>query len=134
MTKEDWQKVEKALTGTYGFAKLQVDGREAHFQRELVTKNRLGIVTYIDGQWKGVWISAKEEYPEQKYLRKIEKYAWTPAQRAELKKWPKKMLKKYGYDPDKKRHYFSLIWPSANAIRRHYQKTFTSIELVEVVG
>lgn len=76
MTKEDWEKVEKALGGLYGFAKLTVDGREIQFQRQLVDKNKLGIVTYIDGHFLGAWIMGTEEHPEQKFLRKIEKFVY----------------------------------------------------------
>jgi len=134
MTKEEWGKVEKALSGTYGYAKLQVDGRAVLFQRQLVSNNQLGIVTFIDGEFKGAWISAKEERPKQKFLRRVERFSWPSKTRAELKKWPKKMLKKSGYDPDEKYHFFSPIWPNATALRRHYLKTFASIELVEVCG
>jgi len=134
MTKEDWGKVEKALSGTYGHAVIQVDGREVYFQRGLVTKNRLGIVTYIDGQWKGAWISGKEEYPEQKYLRPATRFMHSAKRRAEFKKWPKRIQKLFAYDVDEKLHYYDLIWPSVTAIRRHYEKTFQSIELVKVLG
>lgn len=134
MTKEEWAMVEKALGGLYGSAKLRVDGKEVQFQRELVSKNRLGIVTYVDGQWKGAWISAENEHPEQKYLRTIERFVYTEKTRKSWKKLSKRKQKEWGLDPDKKGRYFSPVWPSVTAIRRHYQKTFTSIECVEVVG
>lgn len=134
MTKEDWERIEKALGGLYGYAKLTVDGREVQFQRELVAKNNLGIVTYVDGHWMGAWISASNEHPEQQFLRKIEKFVYPAKTRKSWKKLSKRRQKEWGLDPDKKGHYFSPIWPSVSAIRRHYQKTFTSIELIEVVG
>jgi hypothetical protein len=134
MTKDDWARVEKALGGIYGYAKLNVDGRETLFRRELVSKNQLGIVTYVDGHMKGAWLSPREEHPERRYMRPFSRYIFPAKEREKIKKMPKWMKKGLRLDPDKKIQLFSSIWPSATAIRRHYQKTFTSIELVEVVG
>ncbi len=134
MTKEDWKRVEKALAGVYGFAKLMVDGKLITFERRQVSMNQLGIIVYVDGICKADWIGKSKEYPEQRFLRKIDSFLWTPKRRAELKKWPKRMLRKYNYDPDAKYHYFSMIWRNVTEIRRHYEKTFSSIELIEVFG
>lgn len=134
MSKKDWEKVEKALGGLYGFVKLTVDGREVQFQRQLVDKNKLGIVTYVDGHFLGSWIMATDEHPEQKFLRKIERFVYSEKLRKRWNRLSKRRQKEWGLDPDKKSHYFSPIWPSTTAIRRHYQKTFTSIELLEVAG
>jgi hypothetical protein len=134
MTKEDWARIEKALGGIYGYAKLQVDGREVTFQRQLVSKNSLGVITYVDGHMKGVWLSPREEYPERRYMRPFSRYIYPAKQREKIKKMPKWMKKDLRIDPDEKIQLFSSIWPSATAIRRHYQKTFTSIELIEEVG
>lgn len=136
MTKEDWAQVEKALSGTYGMAKLQADDFAVTFQRRLVSKNRLAIVTYVNGVMKGEWICPEDVHPEQSCLRPASRYMCKPKERAELKKIRKRTLRALGpaFDPDRRWHYFDLSWPSVTAIRRHYQKTFTSIELIEVVG
>jgi len=57
-----------------------------------------------------------------------------PRQRAEYKKWSKRDLKYLNIDPNKKFTMFTPLWPSVTAIRRHYQKTFENIELIEVIG
>ena len=136
MTREEWAKVEKALSGTYGRAKLKVDGHEITFQRQLVDKNKLGVVTFVDGHFRGEWISADKPCPEQKFLRPGSRFTHKPKARAALKKIRKKTREEWGdfYNPDSKWHYFSPSWPSVTAIRRHYQKSFQSIELVEVIG
>ena len=139
MTPEQWQQVEKALSGTYGYAKLKVDGREVVFSRGMVDKNRLGIITYVDGRWEAKWISSKTEYPEQRFLRPHEKYIYPQKRRDEFKKLPARVRKELvksvlRFAIDEKRKWFSPIWHNTVQIRRHYQKTFTSIELVEVVG
>ncbi|MFH1027797.1 MAG: hypothetical protein V1791_07335 [Pseudomonadota bacterium] len=134
MTKEDWAMVEKALSGTYGFAKLQVDGHAVTFERRLVTKNRLGIVTFVDGKFNFEWVSPKTDHPEQRFLRRKSELFYKPKERAEYAKWSKRLRKDCCFDIDKKFHFFTMTWPSATAIRRHYQKTFQNIELIEVVG
>ncbi|MGE4545813.1 MAG: hypothetical protein AB7D06_17110 [Pedobacter sp.] len=136
MTKDDWAKVEKALSGTYGYAIIQADGRRVTFQRCMVGENRLGIRTYIDGTMDGAWMMPKNECPERVYLRPDSRYIHSPKQRAKLKKLTKRVLKEMGdyWNPDAKYLIYNPSWPNATAIRRHYQKTFESIELIEVVG
>jgi len=136
MTKEEWQEVEKALGGIYGRAKIKADGFEVVFSRRLVSKNRLAIVTYVDGYMKGVWIDAGTEYPEQRCLRPASRYMCKPKERASLKKLGKRLRSSLGpaFDPDRKWHYFEVSWHSVAQIRRHYQKTFQSLELLEVLG
>ncbi|MGE4406068.1 hypothetical protein [Pseudomonas sp.] len=136
MTKEEWARVEKALSGTYGMARVKADEFVVTFHRRLVGKNRLAIVTYVDGYMKGEWIDAKDQHPEQRCLRPASRFMCRPKERAELKKLRKRVLKELGpaFDPDRKWHYFDPSWPSVTAIRRHYQKTFASIELQEVIG
>lgn len=134
MTKEDWEQVDKALSGIYGRVELQVDGRKVSFCRTLVGKNRLSIVTYVDEKIHGeAWLQ-KNNHPDSRYWQPKSRYLWKPASRREMKKMGKRRLQTLGYDPDEKQHYFEPFWPNATAIRRHYQKTFESIELVEVVG
>ena len=130
MTKEDWVQVEKALSGVYGFAKIKADGRLVSFSRGLIGKNRLVIATYIDGVFEFKWVLREGAHLERSYLKRSEKFYYTAAERAKLKKLPKK----YQSNIDKKIEQFSPFWNSGAEIRRHYQKTFASIELVEVIG
>jgi len=136
LTKEEWARVEKALSGVFGFATMRVDGYEVTFHRVRVGKNRLAIVTYVNGEFKGSWGLPDKEFPEQKFLRPASRFIYKPSQRAKLKKLPKRILKEWGdcWQPDEKFHYFDPTWPSTNAIRRHYEKTFNSIELIKAIG
>jgi hypothetical protein len=133
MTKEQWDQVEKALAGIFGMVVLQVDGHKVSFKKEFVAKNKLGIATYVDGYWKGIWFSSKEEHPEQRYLKPVYKFLFKPKRRAEMKKFPKRLLKAMEINPDEKYLMYTPLWSSVTEIRRHYQKTFSSIELIEAV-
>lgn len=136
MTKEEWVLVEQALSGFYGMARIKADEFVVTFHRKLIRKNRLAIVTYVDGYIKGEWIDSKKEHPEQRCLRPASRFMCKPKERAELKKLSKRLRKELGpaFDPDRKWHYFDVSWPSVTAIRRHYQKTFKAIELQQVTG
>jgi hypothetical protein len=134
MTKEQWQRVEEALSGTYGHVHLMVEGKKVTFQRTLVNKNRLGIMTYINGEFKGCWLGLNEQHEEQRYLRKRSKLLYSKKERESLKKLGKRFLKEKGLDPEKRFERYDPIWTSAGAIRRHYEKTFTSIKLIEDIG
>ena len=133
MTKEDWAKVEAALSGVYGRAVLMVDGRKITFNRSLIKKNQLGIVTYIEDELKGSWF-LEGDCPEKAYLCPYSKYVWSAKSRENCRKLGKKTLKRMDIDPDEKRHGVKPFWTNTQQIRRHYQKTFKSIELVEVLG
>lgn len=134
MTKEEWQKVEHALSGVYGRVKLKADGREVVFHRGQLKKNRLGIIVLVDGEIRWEAREPKNDHPDSRYWRPSSRHLWTDSSRREMKKMTKRALKRLGYDPDEKRHYFRPDWPNATAIRRHYQKTFQHIELMEVCG
>lgn len=71
LTKEQKQDLIDKLSYPWGRVSLQCDGHKV----DLVVK-RTGkgitfrVVTYVDGRWEGKWMSGKEEFPEQKFLRK----------------------------------------------------------------
>lgn len=136
MTKEEWALVEQAMSGTYGMARIKADEFVVTFHRRLYSKNRLAIMTYVDGVMKAEWIDSKNEHPEQRCLRPASRFMYRPKERARLKKLSKRLRKSLGpaFDPDWKWHYFELSWPNVTAIRRHYQKTFNAIELQQVTG
>lgn len=136
ITKEEWARVERAVSGIFGRAKLKVDGREVLLVRERVSKNGLGVVIYVDGSWEGSWIGvAKDDCPEQRYMCPHPRFRYPAKFRKELKKAGKRFCKKYGWgDPDEKVLIYYPYATSLTPIRRHYQKTFRSLELVEVIG
>ncbi len=133
LTKEEWEQVAKALSGYTGAVALVVDGRKVSFARGLVKKNQLGIMTYIDGTFEGAWLSHKEPTPETAFLKVISKFVWKESARSKFKKMSKRQLKQLDIDPDEKHYGRTPIWASASQIRRHYEKTFNSIELLEAI-
>jgi len=135
MNKEYWKKVEDALNGVHGHATLLVDGQEINFIRAIVKKNRLGIVTYLAGELNKEWCRPDIDFVEQKFLRPRSAYIYSSADRRQLEKMSARRRKMINAkDPDTKVKYYSLIWESVASIRRHYEKNFSDIKLVEVSG
>lgn len=130
MKKEDWAYVEEVLSGLYGSVDLKVDGAVITLQRRLIKKNQLGILTYVNGWIKGIWTDIEAGHPETQYLRPVSKLIYNAKERATLKKASKKTLKSLVIDPDARHNYVSLYWHSVSSIRKHYEKTFKSIELI----
>lgn len=129
MTKEEWKKVEDALAGLFGSVEMQVDGHRIKFVKTQVGKTRLEIMTYVDGWYRGEW---KEADPEYRYLRQVTRNLFPPKIRKGYLKLGRKFLKEHNIDVDIKFNYATPLWNNFVLIRRHYEKNFTSIELVEI--
>lgn len=137
MTKEDWQRAEKALSGHIGFVTLLVEGREIRFQRGLVKKNTLGIGMFVDDKMEREWSGLKNDHPEQRFYYPKEFFFWTAKSRAAIKKMSPARLKKEGLskgDENKKDITFTPMWPSVAAIKRHFSKNFPNAELIDAIG
>ena len=132
MTKDEWKKVDDALSGMYGFVELLVDGYEVEFHKKQVDKTSLKIMTYVNGWFRGKWT---EEDPEIKYLRRVEKSLWKKSEVEKMKKlYGKREWKKVKAKYEKKYSYYTPYWLSVTGIRRHYEKTFKDIKLVKING
>ena len=138
MTKAEWQLVADGLSGTWGIVELEIDGFNITLQRCLISKNRLGTMTYVNGEFKGKWITDKT-VREGDFLRPTKKHIYSAKMRNDIKKL-NKLLKKHpserikDLDPDMVYRSRSSFWGSVAAIRRHYEKTFTSIKLKKING
>jgi len=132
MTRQEWELVDRALSGLWGTARLRVDGREVWLDRALTGKNRLGIVVYVDGVIKTAWCGPPKEIPEQKYLYPQRRYKYRRKYRRILRKMSRKRRRELGVgDPDERWTCYLPVFPSVRAVRWHYGRTFESIELLE---
>ena len=136
MTESDWEQVEQTLSGLVGYVKLRADGRVVTFARGRISANRLGIATYIDGHFREAWCSFQSECPEQRYLRPVDRFLWPAKARIywrRLSARERKILQKERpelVDIHAKVRSYSPIWPSAKAIRRHYERVFAETEFL----
>lgn len=132
LTKEQMTELAQKLTSPWGSVKLLCDG----FKIDLIVSPLKGglsyrVVTYVNGQFKGLWVSSTEEHPEQKFLRKNVRPLYSAAYKAKLEKiYGKRHVanterfqnKIITYLPD---------WASGKAAISHLCKVCESIQVVQ---
>ena len=124
------QKVIDALSIPWGGIKLACDGREVTLQVKPFGVLRYRVMTYVDGVFKGAWISGDNEHPEQKFLRKKTVRVYSARQIKEFeKKFGKRRAAKYF--PNKEAHCFLGDWPSGRSAIIHLLKVCNSVELID---
>jgi len=86
LSKEQRQELEAKLSHPWGRVSLECDG----FKVDLVVEKGKGmtfrVVTYVNGCWKGEWISGNNSHPEQKFLRKSVRSLATKKQKDAMEK------------------------------------------------
>jgi hypothetical protein len=131
MNKSEWKLVTDALSGVYDRVELEVDGFEISLHRCQKAKNRLAIMTYVNGQFLGKWFS-DAACREGDFLRPTIKHLYPLKLRKSFKKTNKRHGTSIDYDAVIKSR--SPFWGSVSAIRKHYEKTFKNIKLKKING
>jgi len=130
LTKEQKTELAQKLTSPWGHVTLICDGFKVDLQVQRYTAMTYRVMTFINGEFKGLWVSSKNEHPEQKFLRKLVKPLYSPAFKAKLEKIYGKRafakeerfhLKLTSYVPD---------FPSGKAAISHLCKVSESIQVV----
>ena len=87
LTKQQRDELAAKLNHPYGSARLKCDGRRIDLQVQRFGKGvSYRVMTFVDGEWKGTWMSAKTEHPEQKFMRKSVRPNLSPTKRKEAEK------------------------------------------------
>lgn len=136
LSKEDWEFVKKQLdSGTYGRVELLADGFEVSFMRGLVSKNTIGIMTYVNGVFKMGWCSSLNGGPSEearRFFRTAKKSIQVVRGKERekyIRKWGKRALKEL--DARLSITYKTPVWGSFKALRAHLVKENVSLELVK---
>lgn len=131
LTKEQKAKLSAALSHPWGTVALICDGYRVDLQVQRAKAMTYRVMTYVNGQFLGKWVSDKEVFPEQKFLRKSIRPLASPAQKAKAEKilgkrvvakdpWYNKTLT--SYMPD---------WASGKAAISHLCKVCDSVEVAQ---
>lgn len=130
-TKEQWAEFEKQADSLYSSQTITCDGFELTVRKELVSKNQLGIMVYVNGCIKGEWLGReKPDCQEQRFMRPTERYVFSAKVRQQaLKILGKRLYAKERYE--QKLKLFSPFWTSAASLRRHLVKTCKSITILD---
>lgn len=129
LTKEQRDELAQELAHPYGRVELMCDGYKVVLHVERWKELSYRIVTYVNGEWRVVWICAPGEYPERKFLRYTEKFVHPARFRAQmLKLLGKRRYAKENYD--KKIGMWNIDWQTGKAAINHLHRVCDSIEII----
>lgn len=132
LTKEQWAKVEQAISGIVGSASLLCDGYVVQLE-VMRSKQKLVIGIYIDGSMAGEWVTDPGTLPEQKFLpiRSRSRYSAKDLKDME-KSFGKRWMKKKGYY--EKYQYCDLKHNTPKAAISHLKKACDHMHLLCAMG
>lgn len=131
MTKDQWLEVKSALSTPFGRVKLKVDGYDLALYVEQVKPLKYSIVPYVNGEFKGEWLSGKFE-ESKRFMRPVQVAVFKPAEKARMcKGLSKKLIKEFFGDINKTFTSYRWDWPSFDPLRRHLIANNKEIELLE---
>lgn len=129
MTKEDWKELEKYMRYPGATAHLLVDGYNVDLQVQ-VDKMQMLIAVFIDGKFKGKWLSEDCEI-RRKFAHRSKR---SIISKKEFAKRTKGLSKAVKDELQKNNTYYSYMpyFSSINALKRHLTANNESIELVKL--
>lgn len=138
LSKEQKEELARQLSMPWGRVKLLCDGYQVDLVVERTAALAYRVVTYINGQWKGAWVSGSQSHPEQKFLRKSVR---PTTSKAKLLAMEKKMGKRYFKQFCKDYPYwtshittYDITWASGKAAINHLCKVCDSVAIAEEEG
>lgn len=132
ITKEEWDRAEKALSNIYGYIKLKADGYEVTIHLERYGKYSLAMVVYIDGKIKGEWFAKDCEERRRFYCRKERSLLSSKKLKSIYKGCSKAAIKKAA--ERNKYETFEPVWKCFRSMKSHLLKNNADIEVIEIVG
>ena len=100
ITKEQWEKIKRELSGVYGSVKFKVDETELFVKKGFIAENKLAILVYINGA-----IQLGQGYTDSEVFNPITKKVWCTKTRSVYKpKVKEKLIKIWGKREAYKRH------------------------------
>lgn len=131
LSKEQKKSLASQLSHSWGAVDLICDGYRVALRVERYKTLSYRVMTYVNGQFSGKWISAKDNAPESKFLRKSVRPNYSPAKRRELEKaLGKRYVKNNPFFSGSITIYLPDWSPGAAAIN-HLCKVCESIEIAE---
>ena len=132
ITKEQWEDIEKRLSGIYGHVELKLDDKKIGIAKELIAENKLGLVVYIDGSFTLGWGMPSSELfnpiVEQLWHKRTKSYYSSREKTSLIKIWGKREVKKH-HDLDKKQTWYEPMFNKFSVLKSQFKK----IENLEVI-
>lgn len=129
LTAADWAEIEKQLGHLYHPVILKIDGYLVTLQLERIGKLRLAIVVWVNGAFKGEWIS-KDCEERRRFYRSRKRSLLTGRRRAAFVKDVGKRYASKSKLLTETFVYYEFYWASFAALKRHLVRNNQSIEWV----
>lgn len=131
LTKEQKTELAAELSMPWGNVALLCDGYRIALQVQRAKGTMTyRVMTYVNGQFMGQWMSGTKEFPEQKFLRKSVRPLYSTTKRLAMeKRLGKRAYAKYCKGMDAKITMFMPDWASGKAAIAHLCKVCESVEI-----
>ena len=136
ITDADWDEIKAMMDRPYGRAALIIDGFRVDLQQQ-ISKRKIVTVTFVNGSWKGEWLSAVEfTLPEAKH-EEARRFFRPRSRAVHSSKDIKTIQKIFGKrrakeEAEKRGHWFDPTWTSARSLRKHLEANNTEICVVKI--
>lgn len=133
ITKEQWTAIETTLTGAFGRVELLIDGFNVVLRIERLKELKFGIMTYVNGEFRGTWMKEDSEIG-MRFYRPVSKFMHDAKYRAQVikiyggKRCPKAKIEEI----NKKLVLRDPIWSNAKTLHRHFVKHNKELSLVKI--
>jgi hypothetical protein len=133
ITKEQWDGIELMLSGSFGMVELLIDGYKVTLQIERVKSLKYTIMTYVDGQFCGAWMT-KDNVIGLRFYRPASHFGHKAKFRNELikiyggKRCTKAKLEEF----NKKHTLLDPTWNNVKSMRRHFEKNNKDLSVVKI--
>lgn len=131
LTKEQKADAIKKLDTPFGYLELACDGYRVTLQVQRAKGLRYRVMTYINGEFKGIWAQSSTPAPEQKFLNKVTKPLFIRAHKAKMEKvFGKRAVAK---DPAYSKTISAYFpdWASGKAAINHLCKVCETIQVIQ---
>ena len=136
ISKEQWDKVESELAGTFGSALFKLGDHEISIQRVRKSESTTVLAVYIDGYIKGEWHTKEETRPdclEQVWRKRyISIYKQADIKQI-IKIFGKREAKKRYPNLNEKKEFLDCYFTTAKSLVRQF-KRIKGIELILIGG
>lgn len=128
LTKEQQKQIADRLSLPWSAAALRCDGHLVQLSVQRFKGMTYRVMTYVDGEFKGAWMSGQESHPQQKFMRKSVRPLVSPSDRKEAERLfgKRRVAKNPAFS--RKLTMYLPDWASGRAALAHLCKVCDSIE------
>lgn len=125
ITKEQWEEIEKGLSGSFGAVKFRLGEKEITLEKRFIKENVLAICVFIDGTMnqKIGWSGEHYDPIVEQLWNKRSRSVFSPIQKKRIEKdFGKRRAKKVFEDLDKKVEWHEPFFKTFASMQRKYKK------------